>query len=152
MEAKLDPISPRCVKTSRARVWQEEWDPMPWDFCRRTAHTETQRQTYDRAEQRERGKREARVRRYRQYQVHFYGSPGEREIKKQVLKFMPGLLWGGRSHLLFTPTRFLFTIALCLVSHYGLICLCKLCHVSPLCLLFVFCLRPLMCFLFLSWD
>lgn len=86
MEAKLEPISPRYVKTSRARVWQEEWDPMPWDFCRRSTYTETQRQTYDRDEQREHSKREARVRRYRQYQVHFYGSPGERETKNSHLR------------------------------------------------------------------
>ena len=74
--------SPRYVRTSRARVWQEEWDPMPWDMCRRTVLTETQPQTYDSAEERERSRREARLRRYRQYQVHFYGSPCEKEIKK----------------------------------------------------------------------
>lgn len=74
--------SPRFVKTSRARVWQEEWEPMPWDYCRRTMCTETQRETYDSTEARERTKRNTKLGRYRQYQVHFYGSPREREIKK----------------------------------------------------------------------
>ena len=74
--------SPRNVKTSRARVWQEEWEPMPWDYCRRTAFTETKSPTYSWHEERERCKRDAKMRRYRQYQVHFYGSPVEKEKKK----------------------------------------------------------------------
>ena len=82
MEKELECKSPRYVKTSRARVWQAEWEPMPWDFCRRTVCTETEPQTYSSLEQRERSKREARLKRYRQYQVHFYGSPREKETKK----------------------------------------------------------------------
>ncbi len=88
-------ITPRDVKTSRARVWQEEWYPMPWDYSRRTACTETMhwvepRETYvttyvDRfgaRERREGKKHNERVRRYKQYQVHFYGDPKEKEMRK----------------------------------------------------------------------
>lgn len=82
MESKLLQPSPRYVKTSRARVWQEEWEPVPWDYCRRTMCTETRRETYNSAEEKEQNKRDAKLQRYRQYQVHFYGSPGEREVKK----------------------------------------------------------------------
>ena len=44
--------------------------------------TETGGQTYNFAEEREKNWRDARLDRYRQYQVHFYGSPMEKESKK----------------------------------------------------------------------
>ena len=77
--------SPRDVKTSRARVWQEEWEWTPWDYCRRTACTETGPPTHSWHEERERNKREVRMSRYRQYQIHFYGSPVEKERKKYAI-------------------------------------------------------------------
>lgn len=78
----MEDTSPRYVNTCRARVWQEAWDPMPWDHCRRTVETETRGQTYSSAEEKERNWRDAKLDRYRQYQVHFYGSPKEKESKK----------------------------------------------------------------------
>ena len=74
--------TPRDLRTCRARVWQEEWEPMPWDLCRRTVCMETRNQTYNRLDQRQRNNLEARLRRYRQYQVHYYGSPSEKETRK----------------------------------------------------------------------
>lgn len=67
---------------SRDRVWQKEWEPMPWDHKRRTVYTETSDATYDRQEERMRNKRESRMRRYREYQVFYYGTPAEREARK----------------------------------------------------------------------
>lgn len=72
------PVPPR---TSRARVWQKEWDPMPWDNKRRTAQTETTEETFRMQEERLRNKREARMRRYRGYQVYYYGSPFQKQHK-----------------------------------------------------------------------
>ena len=82
MESELQPVSPSFEWTSRARVWQEQWEPMPWDYRRRTFQTETQRETYDCSEERDSKWRGAKMQRYKQYQVHFYGSPREKEIKK----------------------------------------------------------------------
>ena len=82
MSSKNFPKNPREVRASRARVWQEEWQPVPWDYCRRTAFTETAKETYGSAEEREKKMKEARLQKYRRYQVYYYGSPAEKEIQK----------------------------------------------------------------------
>lgn len=74
--------TPRLVRASRARVWQEEWEPVPWDYSRRTVCTETADQTYSSREEREKHWREAKLQKYRRYQVHYYGSPTEKEMAK----------------------------------------------------------------------
>lgn len=72
--------TPRDLPTCRARVWQAEWEPMPWDVCRRTPWTETRGHGCGRYEESKRWA--TRQNRYRQYQVHFYGSPTDKESKK----------------------------------------------------------------------
>ena len=71
-------------RTSRARVWQKEWEPMPWDHKRRTAQTETTEETFRMQEERLRNKREAKMRRYRDYQVYYYGSHSQKQHKMCV--------------------------------------------------------------------
>lgn len=66
-------------RTSRARVWQKEWEPMPWDNKRRTVQTETTAETYSMQEERMRNKRDAKMRRYRDYQVYYYGSESQKQ-------------------------------------------------------------------------
>ncbi len=68
-------------RTSRARVWQKEWEPMPWDHRRRTAHTETTEETFRMQEERLRNKRDAKMRRYRDYQVYYYGTHSQKQHK-----------------------------------------------------------------------
>ena len=74
-------------------MWQEAWDPMPWDECRRTVLTETQGHRaggcgrFEAAIQcsnnsSRRNKWAGRQQRYREYQIHFYGSPIDKEMKK----------------------------------------------------------------------
>ena len=74
--------SPRDLPTCRARVWQEEWDPMPWDEARRTVQLETRGHGCGRYEESRRNRWDTRQKRYRQYQVHFYGAPRDKEMKK----------------------------------------------------------------------
>ena len=83
-EEEIRTPRPKEVRSSRARVWQEGWDPMPWDHCRRTPYTETKKETYQSLSEREKKRREAKLNRYQQYQRQFYSSPSEREIRKYV--------------------------------------------------------------------
>ena len=71
-------------RSSRARVWQKEWEPMPWDHKRRTAQMETGEETFRLQEERLRNKREAKMRRYKDYQVYYYGSPSQKQHKMCV--------------------------------------------------------------------
>ena len=89
-EMSKDASSLSPPRTSRARVWQKEWEPMPWDNKRRTAQTETTEETFRMQEERLRNKREAKMRRYRDYQVYYYGSPSQKKsqnVRKLQTKF-----------------------------------------------------------------
>ena len=69
-------------KSSRARVWQKEWEKMPWDFTRRTVVTETVDATHQSQTARVENKRNARLQKYRDYQVFYYGSEKEKAVRK----------------------------------------------------------------------
>ena len=76
MEQKNNP------RTSRARVWQKEWEKTPWDNTRRTVQTETTNATHISQTIRAQNKRTAKMERYKDYQVYYYGSQGDKEVRK----------------------------------------------------------------------
>ncbi len=74
------------AKTSRARVWQKEWESMPWDNIRRTAFTETVDPTYMAQSERIQNKICKKKERYESYQVYYYGSEKEKAVRKYIVK------------------------------------------------------------------
>ncbi len=75
-------MEPGGLPTSRARVWQKEWDSMPWDNTRRTACTETTDPTYQAQSVQIGNKRCAKMEKYKDYQVFYYGSEREKAVRK----------------------------------------------------------------------
>lgn len=75
------------TRTARDRVRQKDWwYPMPWDDTRRTVHTETVDITFYMQEKFEQKRREARKKKYQEYQIFYYGGPIEKERKQLVTR------------------------------------------------------------------
>ena len=72
------------IRVSRERVRQKEWYPMPWDDTRRTPQTETVAKDYEMQLKRDQSRLSARQKRYREYQIYYYGTDTERELHKLV--------------------------------------------------------------------
>ena len=70
------------VRASRDRVWQKEWERMPWDHTRRTVATETETVTSKWQKERFQNKRDVKTKKHRDYQVFYYGTSEQRQHRK----------------------------------------------------------------------
>ncbi len=75
-------VEPRRIRTSRDRVRQKEWFPMPWDDMRRTALTETVDANYQMQEEKRVKNTEAKRHKLNEYKVYYYGTPEQLLNKK----------------------------------------------------------------------
>ncbi|XP_003384948.1 PREDICTED: uncharacterized protein LOC100637952 isoform X2 [Amphimedon queenslandica] len=64
--------------SSRERIRQKEWFPMPWDNTRRTIYTETVDKTFATLEAFSLRKKAAYTYKHQEYRPYYYGTPSER--------------------------------------------------------------------------